>query len=143
MTNAKMHPIEVQDTPMLLQSALAPGGELLLQIAVEPTDGARTGRHSQQSFSHVSDFVGACPSHEHLGQSLSHLRFIAAVALENLRVELALAISRNLQVLNPTPGGNQVAVVRALTIAFAPWAALTPTDSHQRVQFLAHHFLQH
>jgi hypothetical protein len=42
MTHAEMDPIEVEDTPMRLQRAFAPRGELLLQIASKPTDG--TGR---------------------------------------------------------------------------------------------------
>ncbi len=53
MTNAEMYAIEIDNTPVLLQSAFAPSGELLLQIAVEPTDGAGTGSHSQQRLCHA------------------------------------------------------------------------------------------
>ena len=42
MTHAEMDPIQVEDTPMRLQRAFAPGGELLLQIAIKPTDGTGT-----------------------------------------------------------------------------------------------------
>src|SRR2546426_5813010 len=70
------------------------------------------------------------------------LRLIAAVALEDLRVELALTISGNLQLLDPTCRGDQVAGVGPVAIAFALGAALAPADSDQRVKFLAHHPLQ-
>src|SRR6266566_402041 len=90
MANAEMHSIQVKNTPMLLQPALAPSGELLFEIPVEPTDGAGTGGHSHQGLGDFSDFVRTRPSHKHLGESLRNLRLIAAVALEDLCVELAL-----------------------------------------------------
>jgi hypothetical protein len=40
MTNAEMHPIQVQDTPVFLKRTLAPGVKLLGQALVEATDRA-------------------------------------------------------------------------------------------------------
>src|SRR5258708_5557192 len=143
MTHAEMDAIQVENTPMLLQSALTPGGELLLQIAIEPTDGAGTGSHSHQRLGNFSDSVGTRASDKHLGESLRDLWLIAAVALEDLRVELALAISRDLQVFDPTRGGPQIALVETITIPFALGAALAPAHSDERVKLFAHHPLQH
>jgi len=58
-------------------------------------------------------------------------------------MKLALAISRNLQVLDPSRRRDQIAGVGPVAIAFAPRAALSPADSNQRVKFLAHHALQY
>ena len=96
MTHAEMDPIEVEDTPMRLQRAFAPSGELLLQIASKPTDGTGTWGGSHQRLGHFSYFMGARARHEHLGQALGDLWFIATIALEHLAVELALAIPGHL-----------------------------------------------
>src|SRR5260370_38115697 len=101
MTHTEMDAIQVENTQMLLQSALTPGGELLLQIAIESNDCAGTGSHSHQRLGDCSDSVGTGAGDEHLGQALSHLWFIATIALEHLGMELALAISRHLQVFDP------------------------------------------
>src|SRR6266568_1044440 len=143
MTNTEMYAIEVEHPPMLLQSTLTPRVKLLSQALVEPTDGTGTGRHSHQGLGHVADFVGARASHEHLGQALGHLRLIAAIALEDLGVELALAISWDLYVLDPTRGGDQVAAVEAIAIPIALGTTLAPPNSDQRVKLFAHHSLQH
>jgi hypothetical protein len=58
-------------------------------------------------------------------------------------MKLALAISRNLQVLDPSRRSDQIAGVGPVAIAFAPRAALSPADSNQRIKFLAHHALQY
>jgi len=55
MTHAEIDAIQVQDTPALMQPALTPGRELLLQITVEPTDTTGTGRYSQQAFGNFPD----------------------------------------------------------------------------------------
>src|SRR5713101_6728257 len=102
MTNAKMHAIQVQDTPVFLKRTLAPGFELLSEGLIEPTDRARAGRDSHERLSHFPNFVRADSGHKHLGKSLRHLRFIAAVALEDLGVELPLPVSGNLELLDPT-----------------------------------------
>src|SRR2546426_5813011 len=70
MTNAEMHAIQVQHTPMLLQSTLAPVLKLLGEALVEATDRTGTGSHSHQGLGHFSDFVRTRPSDKHLGESL-------------------------------------------------------------------------
>ena len=75
----------------------------------------------------------ADPSHEHLGKSFRDLWFIATVALEDLRVELALAVSGYLQLLDPARGCDQVAPVEPVAIAFPFGATLSPADSNQGV----------
>jgi hypothetical protein len=51
-----------------------------------------TSRDSQQRLSHFSDFVGADSGDKHLRESLRHLGFITAVALEDLGVELPFPV---------------------------------------------------
>jgi hypothetical protein len=97
MTRAEMDAIQVQDAPVLLQRALAPVFELLLEILVEATDGTGAGGHSHQGLGHFPHLVGAYPGHEHLREPIGDLRLVASVALEDLGVELALAISGNVQ----------------------------------------------
>jgi hypothetical protein len=46
MAHTEMDPIQVEDAPVLLQPSFTPGSELLLEIAVEATDGTRAGSHS-------------------------------------------------------------------------------------------------
>jgi hypothetical protein len=65
------------------------------------------------------------------------------VALEDLGMKLALPISGDLQVLDPTSCSDQVAGVVPIAIAFAPRVALSSAYSDQRVKFLAHHALQY
>jgi hypothetical protein len=72
-------------------------------------------------------------SYKHLGESLGDLRLIAAVALKDLCVELALTISRNLQLLDPTSRCDQVAGVGPVALSFAFRAALSPADSDEGV----------
>ncbi len=52
MTNAKMHAIQVQDTPVLLKRTLSPSLKLLRERLVETTDCAGAGSHSQQRLGH-------------------------------------------------------------------------------------------
>jgi hypothetical protein len=92
VTNAEMHAIQVQDTPMLLQRALSPRVKLLGQALVEATDGAGTGSDSHEGFGDFSDLVGAHPGHEHLHQPLGDVGFIATVAFKGLGVELTRAV---------------------------------------------------
>jgi hypothetical protein len=142
MAHAKVDTIEIEDTPVLLQPAFAPGLELLLEILVEPTDGTGTWGHSQQGLGHCSYFVGACAGHEHLGEALSDLGLIATIALEDLSVELTFTISGHAQVLNPTRGGHQITCIVPIAISFTLGTALPPADSDERVEFLTHHVLQ-
>jgi len=48
MTHVEMDAIKVEDASVLLDPGLTPGGELLLQIAVESTDRTHAGSHSHQ-----------------------------------------------------------------------------------------------
>src|SRR5438874_6738204 len=102
MTNAEMNPIQVQDTPVFLKPTLAPSVELLGQALVEATDRAGTGHHSHERLGYFSYFVGTGPSHKHLGQSIRNVRFIATVAIKDLRVELAFTVSRYFDPLDAT-----------------------------------------
>jgi hypothetical protein len=45
--NTKMHAIEVEHTPMLLERTLSPGLKLLRERLVQATNGAGTGSHAQ------------------------------------------------------------------------------------------------
>ena len=92
MTNAKMHAISVQDTPVFLKRTLSPGFKLLGEALVEPTDRAGAGSDSQQGLSHFPHLMRAHPSHEHLCQSFGDMRFIALVVFKGLGVELAFAV---------------------------------------------------
>jgi hypothetical protein len=74
MTHAEVDAVQIEDAPVLLQWALAPGLELVLEIAIEPTDGASAGGHSHQRLGDFTYLVGACASHEHVGEALSDLR---------------------------------------------------------------------
>ena len=69
MTNAEMHAIEVEDTPVFLQRTLTPRIKLLGERLVEATDRTGTGGNSQKRFGDFSYLVGACPSHKHLGEA--------------------------------------------------------------------------
>src|SRR5437764_15325571 len=104
MTDTEMHPIEVQDTPVLLQRALTPRFKLLSQRLVEATDRAGTRSHSHQGLGHFPDLMSTHPGHEHLCEPLSHLRFIATVAFKRLCVKLTLTISGDFDLLEPTSG---------------------------------------
>ena len=83
-----------------MQTTLAPGGELVLEVLIKAADGASAGGHSQQRVGNFPHLVDAHTGDKHLGQSLGHLWFIAAIAVEDLCVELALAISGDFQLLD-------------------------------------------
>ncbi len=75
MTNAKMHAIEVQDTPMSLQRSPPPVLKLLGEALVEATDRASTGSNTHEGFGDFTHLVSTRASYEHLGQALGHLLF--------------------------------------------------------------------
>src|SRR5712692_11388968 len=102
MTNTEMHAIQVYDTPMGLQRALASRFKLLGEALVEATDRAGTGSDSHQGLSDFPHLVGARPCHEHLRQPFCDLRLIATVAFEGLGMELPFTIPRHVEVLEPT-----------------------------------------
>lgn len=143
MTHTEMDPIKIKDPPVFLQWALPPGGELLLEILVEAADGTGTGRHSHQCFGDFPNLVRTDSGHEHLREPLGHLGLVAAVALEDLGVELALAISGNVRGLNAARRRGQVTGVGAVAISLALGATLSPTDSDERIELLTHHVFQH
>ena len=86
---------------------------------------------------------GADSGHKHLGESLRHLRFRAAVAVEDLRVELAFPVSGYLDLLDPTGRRDQITAVGAVAIPFALRATFSSTHPDQCIEFLTHHPLQH
>ena len=93
-----MHPIQVHNSPMHLQGPLLPGVKLVGKRLVETTDCAGTGSHSQQRLGHFSDLVGARASHKHVGESFCNMGFVAAITVKNLRVELAFAVSGDVEI---------------------------------------------
>src|SRR5947209_7171789 len=139
MTNTEVDPIQVEDTPMCLQRTLTPRLKLLREGLVEPTDGTCTGSNPQKRLGHFSYLMGTCPGYEHLRQSFCDVRFIAAIALKGLRVELTFTISGDSNVLEPTARCHEVAGVGTVAIAFAFRATFSPSGSDKRIQLLAHH----
>ncbi len=139
MTNAEMHAIQVQDTPVLLQRSLAPGFKLLTEALVEAADRAGTGSDSQQGLSDFSHFVGAHSGYKHLAESFGDVRFVALVAFKGLRVELAFSISRDLEILESARRCAQIARIAAVAVAFALGATLAPGCSNELVELFTHH----
>src|SRR5437588_5992569 len=133
MTDAEMHPIEVQDTPVLLERALTPRFKLLGERLVQAADRARTGSNTHQGLGHFPDLVGACPGDKHLGEPFGNMGFIATVAFKSLRMELTFTISGDLDFLEPTSGGHQIARVGAVAVPFALRATLSPGCSNERI----------
>src|SRR5258708_15664574 len=73
--------------------SFSPSFKLLRQGLVEATDRAADFERLPATFGPLLPRMSrACPSHEHLGQSLCDVRFIAAVALKDLSVELPFPI---------------------------------------------------
>src|SRR5260221_11663776 len=71
------------------------------------------------------------------------MRFIAAVTLKHLRVEVTFPVSGHLDLLEPTRRGDQIAGVVAVSIPFALEATFSPSDPDERIEVLAHHVLPH
>jgi hypothetical protein len=44
-------------------------------------------------FRNFSDFMRACATHKHLGQSFRHLLFVATITVKELGMELPLTVS--------------------------------------------------
>jgi|SRR5260370_32033709 len=68
MPNGKVDTVQVQDAVVTRQWTLSPGFKLLGQRLVEAADRTGAGSYPHQGLSHLSDFVGAHPTHKHLGQ---------------------------------------------------------------------------
>ncbi len=133
MTNAEMHAIEVQDTPVLLKRALSPGFELLRERVVQTTDRARAGSDTHQRLGHFPDFLRAHSGHEHLGESFGDVGFIATVAFEGLGVVLAFTVAGHLDLFESTRRRNQIAGIGTIAIAFAFRTTLSPGHSEELV----------
>src|SRR6266700_2114892 len=119
MTNAEMHAIQVQDTPVRLQRALAPGFKLLGERLIQEADRAGAGSDAHQGVGDFSYLMGTRSGHEHLRQPFCNMGLIATVALKGLRVKLSFTISGHLDLLEPTRGCHQIAAVGAITVLFA------------------------
>ncbi len=64
--------------------------------------------------------------------------FIPTVSVEYLGVELTFSISRHLEIFEPTSGGDQIARVGAIAIAFAFGTGFSPGRSNEGIKLLAH-----
>jgi hypothetical protein len=59
--------------------------------------------------------------------------FIAAVPVEDLCMELTFTISGDVNILEPTSGGHQIAQVGAVAIPFALRTPLCPSGSNEGI----------
>ena len=64
--------------------------------------------------------------HEHLGQSLGDVGFIAAVAFKGLGMELAFPIAGDFEIFEPPRGGHQITGIGAIAIPFAAAGYIRP-----------------
>jgi hypothetical protein len=77
MTNAEMDAIQVDNTPVLLQLALAPGFILLGERLVEAADGTVDFERLPLTFGPLPQRIScARASHEHLGESFRNVGFV-------------------------------------------------------------------
>src|SRR5258708_38584570 len=94
MTNAEMHSVQVQDTPVLLEGALAPGFKLVGEHLVEATDGTADFGRPPARFGPLLPPSGCLSLPRTSASSGSRdMRFIAAVTLKHPRVEVAFPAS--------------------------------------------------
>src|SRR5215467_10288518 len=133
MTNAEMHPVQIDNAPVALQRTLPPCLILLGEALVEPTDGTGTGSYAQQGFSHFPDLMGTHSGYEHLGQAFGNVRFIATKPLKCLSVKPTFPISGYVDILNTTCGCHQITTVGAIAIAFPFRAAFSPRCPNERI----------
>ena len=129
MTYGEMDAVQIDDTVVLEQSALAPGLILLGQCLVQTTDGARAGSDSQQFFRHFSDTMGTGAADKHVRQRFRHLGFIACIALKHLCLKGPSPISGHLEILNAPGRGYQIAGVGPIAVATAHGRAFSPRGS--------------
>src|SRR5258707_2917817 len=90
MPNRKMDAIQVKDAIVAEKWARSPGFELFGQGLVEAAHCAGAGGHSHQFFRDFPDLMCACATDKHLRQCFRYLRFIPAIPLKDLRLELPL-----------------------------------------------------
>ena len=126
MAHREMDAVQVDDTIVGQQPTLSPRFILLGERVVEAADCTGTGGHSREGCSDLPDFVGTHPAHKHLGQGLSHLRFVTVVALEHLAVKLAFPVSGTLEILNTTSRSDQVTGVGPIAIPTARGRTFPP-----------------
>ena len=98
---------------------------------------------SSDSHQRLSHFPNGCrvltPATNIDVASLRYLRFTAAVAIEDLRVELPIPVSGDFDLREPTRSGHQITGVRAIAIPVAVGATCSPRRSNEGIEFLAHH----
>jgi len=87
-----------------------------------------TSSNSHKRLGHFSYLMGTCPGHEHLRQSFGNVRFIAAIALKGLGVELTFTISGDVDVLDPTCRCHEIARVGTVAIPFAAAGYTLPSS---------------
>src|SRR5215210_3647139 len=75
--------------------------------------------HLAQGVGDPRDLTGGDSREVHLQDRLLHVAGDPLVALEDLRYELSLAVSRDLQALYLARGGHQIALVVSVALAFA------------------------
>jgi hypothetical protein len=143
MTNAEMHAIQIQNTPVRLQRTLAPDFKLVGEALVEATNRAGTGSHSHERLGHFSYLMSARPGDKHLGEPFCNVGFIPTVAFEGLGVELTFTVPGHFDLLEPTSGGHQIARVVTVAIAFALGATLSPGRSNELIELSTHHRFDH
>src|SRR5712692_2860886 len=102
-----------------------------------------TSSNPHEGLGHFSHLMGTCPGHKHLCQPFCDVRFIAAVPLKGLGVELTFTISRDVDVLEPTCRCHQIARVGAVAIPFALGATLSPARSNELLELFTHHRFDH
>ena len=88
MPNRKMDAVQVEDAVMGEQWACSPGFILFGQGLVEATHRAGTGCDAHQFFCDVPHFMGTGAADKHLRQGFRYLRFVSAIPLKDLRLEL-------------------------------------------------------
>ena len=137
MPNRKMDAIQVKDAIVAEKWALSPGFELFGQGLVEAAHRAGAGCHSHQFFRDFPDLMCACATDKPLRQCFRYLRFIPAIPLKDLRLELPLTISGHGEVLNAPGLGHQVSCVRAVAIPFSLRGAFSPRCTEALLQLLS------
>src|SRR5436190_22695296 len=100
MTYGEVNTIEVQDPPVRLQRALAPGLKLLGQGLIETAHTAGTWSHAYECLSHIAHFLRTDSCHKHLGEPFGYLWFVALIAVKSLCVELPFSISGDLKIFD-------------------------------------------
>jgi hypothetical protein len=102
MTNAEMHAIQVHNTPVFLKRTLSPGVKLLGERLIETTDRDFHWERLPATFGPLLLLCGCSSCNEHLGETFCDVQFKATVAVKDLRVELAFAVSGYVETFQST-----------------------------------------